>query len=81
MDAPGYVLKLPPLFFLQSRERPIKMDEIYKAEWLNDVTLAHGGIYCVIKTNENNKVICTTNAFKDGWEKANTIANALNETV
>lgn len=57
------------------------MDEIYKAEWLNDVTLAHSGIYCVIKTNENNKVICTTNAFKDGWEKANTIANALNETV
>lgn len=57
------------------------MDEIYKPDWLNDVTLPHGGIYCVVKTNENNKVICTTNAFKDGWEKAEMIAHSLNETV
>lgn len=57
------------------------MDEIYKETWVDDVTLPHGGIYGVVKTNENNKVICTTNAFKDGWEKAQMIANALNETV
>jgi hypothetical protein len=49
----------------------------YKADWVNDSTMHHGGIYCVVDTRDN-EVIGTTGPFKDGWEQARIIADALN---
>jgi hypothetical protein len=53
----------------------------YKADWLNDPTMNHGGVYCIIDTKDGEKVISTTGPFKDGWEQARSIADALNVEI
>jgi len=60
-----------------------KKEEIvvrYKADWVNDSTMHHGGIYCVMDTRDN-EVIGITGPFKDGWEQARIIADALNSEL
>lgn len=52
----------------------------YFADWINDDGMPHSGIYCVRET-ANERVLCTTNPLKAGWEKALTIARAMNELV
>ena len=47
----------------------------YVPDWLNDRDLPHGGIYVV---RGPNGVHCTTSPFKEGWERAEKIAAALN---
>jgi hypothetical protein len=50
----------------------------YVADWLDDERLPHRGVYCV-RSVAGNRVICTTNSYKDGWERAQSIAAAMNE--
>ena len=48
---------------------------VYEWTWFEDETLPHGGVYGVHRGSE---VVCRTNAYKDGYERAKAIAEALN---